>query len=264
MTNIRIDAAKSFWGAGRYLGAPHLVLDISYEKSFSGRKPFRRYTTTLLERLIPEPHFLIKDLLAGSPGSILGLFAIAMQRYAGHEVNRFSAMETGPGSARVAVEHLWPAVAEAACQISVYLTDIIFGDLVWSAAELRFHLDKYLEICAKGPAVDMSYLHGEAKKAGIPVTFAGANGLLLGQGYRQRRMLRKITDRTSHLACLKASDKTRTIEALKQMGLPTPQHVEVRDANQAAATAHKIGFPVVVKPVTLSRGMASPWRNDGR
>lgn len=237
------------------MGAPHLVLDISYEKSFAGRKPFRRYTTALLERLLPEPESLVKDLISGSPGSILGLLAVSMQRYAGHDVNRFSAQETGPGSARVAVEHLWPAVAEAACQISVYLTDIIFGDLVWSAAELSFHLDKYLEICAKGPEVDMRYLHGEAKKAGIPVAFTGANSLLLGQGYRQRRMQRKTTDRTSQLACLKASDKTRTIEALKQIGLPTPEHVEVQDADQAAAAAGKIGFPVVVKPVTLSRGI---------
>lgn len=254
MTNIRIDAAKSFWGAGRYLGAPHLVLDVSYEMSLVGRKPFRKYTMALLESLFPEPQALVKDLISGSPGSILGLLAVSIQQYAGHDVNRFSAQETGPGNARVAVEHLWPAVAEAACQISVYLADLIFGDLTWAAAELRFHLDKYLEICAKGPRADMRHLHGEAKKAGIPITFTSPNSLLLGQGCRLRRMQGKMTDRTSNLACLKASDKTRTIEALKQMGLPTPQHVEVQDADQAVAAASKIGFPVVVKPVTLSQG----------
>jgi cyanophycin synthetase len=254
VTNIRIDAAKSFWGAGRCLSVPHLVLDISYEKSFAGRKPFRKYTLALMERLFPEPQALVKDLISGSPGSILGLLAISMQRYAGHDVNHFSAQQTGSGNARVSIEHLWPAVAEAACQISVHLTDLIFGDIAWSAGELRFHLDRYLEICAKGPQVDMRYLHGEAKKAGIPVTFAGPNSLLLGQGFRRRRMQGKTTDRTSQLACQKASDKTRTIEALKQLGLPTPQHVEVQDADQAAAAASMIGFPVVVKPVTLSQG----------
>ena len=144
MTNIRIDAAKSFWGAGRYLGAPHLVVDISYDMSLAARKPFRKYTTALLERLFPKPQSLVKDIISGSPGSILGLLAVSMQRYAGYDLNRFSAKETKPGTARVAVEQLWPAVAEAACQISVYLTDLIFGDLVWSEAELKFHLDQYL------------------------------------------------------------------------------------------------------------------------
>lgn len=255
MTNIRIAAAKSFWGAGRYLDAPHLVLDITYEVSLPARKPFRKYTTALLERLVPEPDALVKDLISGSPGSIFGLLAISTQQYAGHDVSRFSAREAGPGKARVAVEQLWPAVAEAGCQLSVYLADIIYGDLAWPAEELRFHLDSYLEICAKGPDVDTRYLYGEAKKAGIPVALTSRSGLRLGQGFRLHTLQRKLTDRTPHLAVLKATDKTQTLEALKQVGLPTPAHIEAEDVDKAISAAKEIGFPVVVKPVSTDRGV---------
>lgn len=255
MANIRIDGMRIFGGASRYLAAPHLVLDISYEKFLANRKPLRAAVAALLESL-PRPHEpLIESLQSGSPGMVLGSLAISMQQYAGHDASQFSVHESGTGTASVAVEQQWPLVAELAGQFSVFLTDYLIGDIAWSAAELTFQLNEYLDYCAKGPDVDTRYLYGEAKKAGIPVAYTFRSGLRFGQGFRQRTLQRKLTDRTPHLAVIKATDKTRTIEALKRVGLPTPAHIEVEDADKAVTAANGIGFPVVVKPVNTDRGV---------
>jgi cyanophycin synthetase len=246
---------RIFGGASRYLDAPHLVLNISHEPSLAHRKPLRTAVSTLLEDL-PGPHEpLIESLRSGRPGMVLGSLAVSMQQFAGHDVRQFSVHESGAGKARVAVEQQWPLVAELAGRFSVFLTDYLFGDLAWPEAELKFQLNEYLKNCAKGPSIDTRYLFGEARKAGIPVAYTSASGLQFGQGFRMRRMERTLTDRTSHLAFLTATDKTRMIEALKQAGLPAPAHIEAEDADKAVAAAKRIGFPVVVKPVTMDWGV---------
>lgn len=255
MANIKIDGLRIFSGASRYLVPPHLVLDISHEKSLADRKPLPEALSALLSCLSKPHEPLIKSLNSGNPRLIFGSLVISMQQSAGHNVSQFSVHETGPGKASVAVEQQWPLVAELAGRFSVFLTDYIFGDLAWSAAELKFQFNECVEYCAKGPDVDTRYLYGEAKRAGIPVAYTSTSGLLFGQGFRTRRMQRKLTDKTSHLAVNKTTDKTRTLEALKQVGLPTPAHIEVEDAGKAVAAAKKIGFPVVVKPVSTDRGV---------
>ncbi len=255
MANIKIHGMRIFGGASRYLSVPHLVLDISYENSLAGRKPLRGAVSALLECLPKSHEPLIKNLKSGDPGTVFGSLAISMQQCAGHDVSQFTARETAAGTASVAVEQQWPVVAELAGRFSVFLTDYLVGNITWSTAELKFHLSEYLEYCAKGPDVDTRYLYGEAKKAGIPVVYTFRSGLRFGQGFRMRTLQRKLTDRTAHLAVLKATDKTRTLEALKQMGLPTPVHIEVEDADRAVAAANRIGFPVVVKPVSTDRGV---------
>jgi cyanophycin synthetase len=255
VANIRINGMRIFGGASRYLDTPHLVLDISYEKFLAGRKPLRAAVAALLE-CIPNPHEpLIESLRPGSPGTVFGSLVMSMQQCAGHDISQFSVHETGAGTASVAVEQQWPLVAELAGRFSVFLTDYLIGDIAWSTEELKFQLNEFLQHCAKGPDVDTRYLYGEAKKAGIPVAYTFRSGLRLGQGIRIRTLQRKLTDRTPHIAVIKAADKTRTIEALKRVGLPTPAHVEVEDAGKAVMAANRIGFPVVVKPVSTDRGV---------
>src|SRR6185436_11471787 len=59
---------------------------------------------------------------------------------------------------------------------------------------------------------------------------------------------------TSSIAVDVASDKDLTTKLLGAAGLPVPRQESVRSADQAAAAARRIGFPVVLKPLDGNHG----------
>ncbi len=75
-----------------------------------------------------------------------------------------------------------------------------------------------------------------------------------GHGRFQQRIQATITSRTSHIAVELASDKEETNRILAQLGLPVPRQRLVQHADDAAAAAERIGFPVVVKPFNANHG----------
>lgn len=94
-----------------------------------------------------------------------------------------------------------------------------------------------------------------ARRRGIPVHIPGDGSLVrLGYGVNQRRLRASMTDATSHLAVQLAGDKHRTRRALAAAGLPVPSGQVVSTADEAVAAAHRIGGPVVVKPLDGNHG----------
>ncbi|PDV97136.1 cyanophycin synthetase [Candidatus Chloroploca asiatica] len=95
----------------------------------------------------------------------------------------------------------------------------------------------------------------EARKRGIPAIRLDDQSLVqLGYGKYQQRIRAAVTGQTSYIAVETASDKELTIRLLGDVGLPVPRHRRVRSAEDAAAAAEALDFPLVVKPLDVSHG----------
>ncbi|ROZ75748.1 cyanophycin synthetase [Ramlibacter sp. WS9] len=94
-----------------------------------------------------------------------------------------------------------------------------------------------------------------ADARGIPWDRLAGNVYRLGQGAKSRWFDSSITDRTPSISVGLARDKQATASVLRSLRLPVPDHILVHTEPQALAAAEKIGFPVVVKPANLDRGL---------
>lgn len=80
-------------------------------------------------------------------------------------------------------------------------------------------------------------------------------GVVLGQGRQQRRFIETVTDGTSSLADRLSRDKEATTQLLRRLGIPVPDSVLVPTAEIAVQEAARIGWPVVIKPNQLGKGV---------
>ncbi len=95
----------------------------------------------------------------------------------------------------------------------------------------------------------------EAVSRDIPFIRLNSGSLVqLGQGVHAQRIRATMTSRTGALAVDIASDKDLTTKLLASAGLPVPKQETVRTAPGAVAAAHRIGWPVVVKPLDGNHG----------
>jgi cyanophycin synthetase len=108
-------------------------------------------------------------------------------------------------------------------------------------------------------------LIAEAERRDIPWFRVDASSLIqLGQGSRQKRVRASCTNQTSEVGTEIASDKDLTKLMLSQAGLPTPKGELVRSAEDAVASAERLGYPVVTKPLdgNHGRGVNVGLRNE--
>ena len=75
-----------------------------------------------------------------------------------------------------------------------------------------------------------------------------------GHGKFQQRIQATITSKTSHIAVEISCDKEDTHNLLKDLGLPVPLQRVVRNERNCVRAAHRIGYPVVVKPLDANHG----------
>lgn len=94
-----------------------------------------------------------------------------------------------------------------------------------------------------------------AYEAGIPVLELPGGVYQYGVGSRARWLDSSFTDVTSTISSKLARRKTWASALLRQAGLPVPAHFPVADAQQAVQAAHRLGYPVVVKPADLDGGL---------
>jgi len=75
-----------------------------------------------------------------------------------------------------------------------------------------------------------------------------------GQGKHQQRIQATITSKTPQIAVAISGDKEDTHNLLHKLGLPVPLQHMVYSEQAAVRAAHKIGFPVVLKPLNANHG----------
>jgi cyanophycin synthetase len=95
----------------------------------------------------------------------------------------------------------------------------------------------------------------EARRRGIPVTRLDSRSLIqLGHGTKQQRIRASISGRTSIVAVEIAGDKDLTKSLLSAAGVPVPRGLVARTLEEATAAAHKLGYPLVTKPLDGNHG----------
>ena len=197
-----------------------------------------------------------KRLRAGTwVGHVAEHIALQLQRDAGTEVGRGKTRGTGePGRYHVVYSYAEESVGLAAGRLAVRLVN----HLVEQGADFDFanefeQLIRLAERAAFGPSTQA--LLDEASLRDIPWIRLNDQSLVqLGHGIHQKRIRATMTSNTSSLGVDIASDKKLTNKLLAATGVPVPRAELVRDADEAAAVAGRIGFPVAIKPLDGNHG----------
>jgi cyanophycin synthetase len=149
-------------------------------------------------------------------------------------------------SAKLALQGLLELLPNG--QKSHYLGN--YKDFESSLNSLHHHVRR------KRLAPSTSVMKYTAKKKGIPCEILGAQHLLLGEGCLQRYMYASMSDTTSIASQKICVNKHQTNIRLTDLRIPVAKQVKVKTIEEARRAAHKIGYPVVTKPVMGNKGRA--------
>ena len=181
--------------------------------------------------------------------------ALELQRETGSHVYRGKTRGAGPtGRYNVIYGYSEEQVGLAAGKLAVRL----MNHLVNADPEFDFlvELEKLIRLAERrafGPSTQA--IIDEAAARDIPYMRLNEQSLVqLGQGAYQKRIRATMTSSTPALAVDIAGDKKLTNQLLAAAGLPTPRSEVVRSEDEAVTAAHRIGFPVVVKPLDGNHG----------
>lgn len=130
-----------------------------------------------------------------------------------------------------------------------------------TSSALTSSLDHRLEILVQELAaqadqrINRFMLHQAADAMKIPVLNLSPGFDIVGTGCHSRWFNSTITDKTASIGVSLARDKFITASLLRAVGLPGAEHELVQDLVQAHAAANRLGFPLVIKPNNLDRGL---------
>ena len=123
----------------------------------------------------------------------------------------------------------------------------------WDFATERDAFIHYAQRRAFGPSTQS--LIDAAVARDIPWLRLNQQSLVqFGHGRFQHRIQATTTGRTSNIAVELAADKEETNSILRDLGLPVPTQKIVRTARDAVRAAERIGYPVVLKPLSGNHG----------
>jgi cyanophycin synthetase len=122
--------------------------------------------------------------------------------------------------------------------------------------EVREQLPKLLQAMGRVAPQGMNTLRflQAAHEAGIPWRRVQGNVYQFGWGSRAHWLDSSFTEKTSRIGSVLARNKLEAAAVLRQSGIPVPDHIPVRNADEAESAAARLGYPVVVKPVDRDGG----------
>ncbi len=197
-------------------------------------------------------------------GHVMEHVAIELQNVAGSPVTfgRTRSVDGKPGQYNMVFEYHDEAVGREASALALKLLLSLLPDDIrpddappndWDFAEERDSFIRYAQSRALGPST--ASLVRAAEERGIPWQRLNRYSLVqFGHGRYQHRIQATTTGRTSNIAVELAGDKEETNGILHDLGLPVPQQRIVRRASDAVRAAKRIGFPVVLKPLSGNHG----------
>ncbi len=190
-------------------------------------------------------------------GHVAEHIALELQNLSGTDVRHGKTRGAGTaGQYNVIYEFREETVGIEAGKLAVrivnHLVDPLADPDLDFLAELE-RLIRHAERAAFGPSTQA--ILDEAASRDIPYIRLDRHSLVqLGQGVHQQRIRATMTSRTSGIAVDVASDKNLTNRLLDSAGLPVPKADVVEDVEAAVATARRLGFPCVIKPLDGNHG----------
>lgn len=195
-------------------------------------------------------------------GHVLEHVAIELQQLTGARVTFGKTRSADArGEYQVVYEYEEERVGEAAGDLALKLLQhLLPSDLRTAAPDETFdfraelkELVAFAQARQFGPSTASLVRAAEARD--IPWLRVNDQSLVqFGHGKFQKRIQATVTSETRHIAVSIASDKEETNKILAGVGLPVPRQRLVRNAEDAAAAAQRLGFPVVVKPLDANHG----------
>ena len=197
-------------------------------------------------------------------GHVMEHVAIELQNVAGSAVTfgRTRSIEGEPGQYNMVFQYKDEAVGREASALALNLIhSLLPADLRpddapgddWEFAAERDDFIRYAQRRAFGPSTQSLIDAAEARD--IPWLRLNRYSLVqFGHGRYQHRIQATTTGRTSNIAVELASDKEETNGILRDLGLPVPKQRLIRRAKDAVRAAERIGYPVVLKPLSGNHG----------
>jgi cyanophycin synthetase len=205
-------------------------------------------------------------------GRVVSRVALELQRIAGFGVSYHTAAAGDPpGYHEVVYEHrdteIGLAAGRAAVAVIAHLANASLapGDgrpADWDPVDYR----QWFISSARERSLDITTaaLVRAAVRRGIPWRRLSARTryVQFGHGRFQKRIHETVTSGTPGIGVMMSTDKGASNHLLFELGLPVPSQTMIDDpkkaaggANLAARAAEKIGYPVVVKPANMSKGL---------
>lgn len=198
-----------------------------------------------------------------------GALAVVLQDDRFPEPLCYRVMERAESECQILVETNDPDLGEAAVRFAKGLLQFLYiGDLQQRYADAYDRLGQGVEKFIKHRSEvrtneSVRLLVAAAKSRDIPLVRLVPNSetLVFGQGYRQQRLTRCLSDLSSAISVrIIAYDKSVTSRLLRDSGLPVPRQFVVRTENELAEAVKQIGFPLVVKGSVGAQGYSVTTR----
>jgi len=197
-------------------------------------------------------------------GHVMEHVALELQNVAGSDVTfgRTRSIDGKPGYYNMVFQYKDAAVGRRASKLSLQLIYSLLPPELqtedapgedWDFAEERDQFIRYAQRREFGPST--ASLVKAAEERNIPWLRLNQYSLVqFGQGRYQQRIQATTTGRTSNIAVELAGDKEETNGILRDLGLPVPKQELVRTTRDAVRAAERIGYPVVLKPLSGNHG----------
>ena len=197
-------------------------------------------------------------------GHVMEHVALELQNVAGSDVTfgRTRSIDDKPGYYNMVFQYKDAAVGRRASKLALQLIFSLLPEELrteqapgkdWDFAEERDQFIRYAQRREFGPST--ASLVKAAEERNIPWLRLNQYSLVqFGQGRYQQRIQATTTGRTSNIAVELAGDKEETNGILRDLGLPVPKQGLVRTKRDAVRAAERIGYPVVLKPLSGNHG----------
>ena len=197
-------------------------------------------------------------------GHVMEHIAIELQVVAGSDVTfgRTRSIDGRPGFYNMVFQYKDATVGREAGRLARELIGSLLPEELkfegapdpdWSFAEERDRFIRFAQRREFGPST--ASLVRAAEERNIPWLRLNQYSLVqFGHGRYQQRIQATTTGRTSNIAVELAGDKEETNEILRDLGLPVPKQLLVRNESDAVRAAERIGYPVVLKPLSGNHG----------
>lgn len=187
-------------------------------------------------------------------GHVIEHVALELQTLAGMDTGFGRTRGTGnPGEYHVVFDYVEEEAGIRAARMAVETVQSIIDQREVSLEPFIQELREIRENTRLGPSTGC--IVDEAAKRGIPYIRLNKYSLVqLGYGVNQKRIRATIASTTSSIAVDIAGDKEDTKDLLEAAQIPVPTGKIVRDEDGLQSAIQKIGYPVVIKPISGNHG----------
>ena len=270
---LTVRRSRVFHGPSIWAPTRAIVLDVDFVPL---EERLRKETPAFFESLVALVPTLIDDAArvndpeGGLQRLLLDRLTIALQNHAGATVTYAQTLPTadaGVSTVTFAFEHEEVGLAAGSLAVRLLNHLIVKSE---PAFDFNHELEQTIVKVAKrlGYHRTTCFVVAAAERRGIPVLRLEQDPAIiqLSTGRYQRRIINPgtVTSSTSDIAVTIGRDKALTTRLLREAGLPVPRDAVVSDVEAAVQAAARIGYPVVVKPLSSnnSRGVTVDIRDE--